>query len=123
MILADTSIWIDHLRAGDTVLARLLEFGGVITHPFVIGELALGRLAPRALILDMLHDLPAARVATDQEVLRFVDQQKLFGLGIGYVDAHLLAAARLTVGASLWTRDGRLLSVAERLGLAMQHPR
>jgi predicted nucleic acid-binding protein len=123
VILVDTSVWIDHLRAGDKTLAALLESAMVLTHPFVIGELALGDLRQRELILDTLHDLPRANVATAQEVLHFIHQNALFGQGIGYVDAHLLASVRLTAGASLWTRDKHLLAAADRLALAADLPR
>ncbi len=118
MILVDSSVWVDHLRSGDATLARLLNDGRVIAHPFVVGELALGSLRQRELILTALQDLPQAVVASDIEVLRFINQQALYGLGIGYVDAHLLASARLTAGGSLWTRDKRLQAVADQLGVA-----
>lgn len=118
MILVDTSIWVDHLRFGEERLVRLLDQGLVLIHPFVIGEIALGRLRQRAQIMSLLQDLPSAIVATDAEVLGFVDRDGLSGLGIGYVDAHLLAATRLTGGARLWTRDKRLSAVAARLALA-----
>lgn len=117
MILVDTSIWIDHLRQGDEQLARLLDQGQVLAHPFVTGELALGSLRNRDEILGALQDLPQASVATDDEVLRFIQQNALFGIGIGYVDAHLLAAVRLSPGAALWTRDRRLLAAGKTLGL------
>jgi predicted nucleic acid-binding protein len=119
VILVDSSVWVDHLRDGDETLARLLDDGRVIAHPFVVGELALGNLRQRELILTALQDLPQAVVASDIEVLRFINQQALYGLGIGYVDAHLLASARLTAGGSLWTRDKRLQAVADRLGVAV----
>ena len=118
MILVDTSVWVDHLRKGDQALARLLDSGMVLTHPFVNGELALGNLRQRDFILTALQDLPRAVVAAEQEVRQFIAQHTLAGAGIGYVDAHLLAAGRLTAGAILWTRDKRLLGVAQRLGLA-----
>ena len=118
MILADASVWIDHLRGGDEMLAHLLETGQVLAHPFVIGELALGNLRPRKSILRDLDDLPQARVAEDTEVIHFIEQNRLYGLGIGYVDAHLLAAVRLTPGTSLLTRDKRLLTAAAQLGLS-----
>jgi predicted nucleic acid-binding protein len=118
MILVDTSIWIDHLRAADEALIALLEAGAALSHPFVIGELALGRLARRNLVLGLLQDLPQVVAATDGEVMAFIERNELAGLGIGYVDAHLLASVRLTAGASLWTRDKRLSTVADRLGLA-----
>ena len=123
MILVDTSVWVDHLRAGDTTLAGLLHAGMVLVHPFVIGELALGNLRQRALVLGALSDLPQASVATDAEVRRFIESHALFGRGIGYLDAHLLAAARLTAGAQVWTRDQRLHGVADRLGLAATLPK
>lgn len=120
MILVDASVWVDHLRAGDQILAGLLDAGMVLAHPFVIGELALGYLRQRRLVLSTLQDLPQANLATDREVLHFIDRNALFGKGIGYVDAHLLTAARLTAGAALWTRDRRLHDVAEQLGVAMR---
>jgi predicted nucleic acid-binding protein len=118
VILVDTSIWVDHLRTGNQQLTALLEAGRVLAHPFVIGELALGRLNPRNTILAALADLPQARVATDREVLEFIELHALAGLGIGYVDVHLLAAARLSEDASLWTNDRRLHAIAGRLALA-----
>ena len=118
MILVDTSVWVDHFRSGDDTLAAHLDRGQVLLHPFVIGELALGHLPRRDLILSILHDLPQAGVASDSEVLQFIDRQRLFGIGIGYIDAHLLAAIRLTPGAALWTRDRSLRAVAAHLGLA-----
>jgi predicted nucleic acid-binding protein len=118
VILIDTSVWVDHLRAGDAALGGLLDNGGVLGHPFVTGELALGKLRQRDLVLNALRELPQATVAADEEVLHFINFQGRFGLGIGYVDAHLLAAVRLTAGAKLWTRDRRLQAAAAQLGLA-----
>ncbi len=118
MILVDTAIWVDHLRAGDAALTVLLEGGSVLAHPFVIGELALGNLRARDIILSALHDMPQAVVATEAEVLRLIAAHGLAGSGIGYIDAHLLAAARLSHGARLWTRDRRLAGIAARLGVA-----
>jgi predicted nucleic acid-binding protein len=119
VILVDTSVWVDHLRAGDNRLAAQLDAGNVLAHAFVIGELALGDLKQRDVILTSLHDLPQAVVATDREVLHFIERHRLFGAGIGYVDAHLLVAVRLTSGAALWTRDTRLAKVANELALAV----
>jgi predicted nucleic acid-binding protein len=119
LILVDTSIWIDHLRADNSALRGLLDAGGVLTHPFVIGELALGRMGQREMILAALLDLPRAELATDAEALGFINREALIGRGIGYVDAHLLASVRLTAGAQLWTKDARLRDVADALGLAM----
>lgn len=117
MILVDTSVWVDHLRAGDAALAGLLETGRVLGHPWVVGELSLGTLVRHAEVLGLLRRLPQATVATEQEVAVLVDEVPLRGQGIGYVDAHLVAAARLS-GARLWTRDARLRAVAECLDLA-----
>ena len=123
MILVDTSVWIDHLRYGDSTLANLLNTGRVLAHPFVIGELALGNLQQRDVILNTLNDMPRAKIATDEEVLAFINQNKLYGLGIGYIDAHLLTSVRLTPGSLLWTQDKRLCAAANRLGLlaALEH--
>ena len=118
MILVDTSIWIDHLRQGDDTLVALLAKGQALVHPFVTGELALGNLRHRDNILDALQNLPQADVATEIEVLCFIAANELFGTGIGYIDAHLLAAVRLAPGTTLWTRDKRLLAACTRLGLS-----
>ena len=118
MILVDTSVWADHLRAGDAALAALLNAGSVLGHPFVVGELALGHLRQRRAVLDLLSNLPQSLVASDAEVLAFIDANGVFGRGIGYIDAHLLTATRLTAGARLWTRDKRLGEVAGTLGVA-----
>jgi predicted nucleic acid-binding protein len=120
VILVDSSVWVDHLRASDQALVRLLENGRVLVHPFVIGELALGNIRQRSKLLADLGGLPQTEVASHHEVLRFIEQHELFGLGIGYVDVHLLAAVRLTSGASLWTRDKRLLMVASHLGIGSE---
>lgn len=116
-VLADSSIWIDHLRSPDP---RLIDFGRskrLRTHPFVVGEIALGSLADRAAMLAALRLLRGVAVAEHDEVMAFVERERLFGRGIGYVDAHLLASCRLSP-ASLWTRDKRLHAAAERLGVA-----
>lgn len=118
MILIDTSLWIDYLRSSDAVLGNLLDDGQVLTHPFVIGELALGNLRQRDVILKTLQNLPLAISARDDEVLHFIKRNALFGLGIGYIDAHLLASVQLTPDASLGTRDKRLLEAAKKLSLA-----
>lgn len=119
MILVDTSVWIDHLRQGDAELMRLLNTGQVLTHRFVIGELALGNLQNRNLVLRTMQDLPQATTASDEEVLHFIESHALSGTGIGYIDAHLLAAVRLSPNALLWTRDKRLLAESVQLGLSM----
>jgi predicted nucleic acid-binding protein len=118
VILVDTSVWVDHLGAGDELLADLLGRGRVLMHPFVIGELAMGQLRRRDSVLANLGRIPTVVTARHAEVMRLVTDEALFGQGIGYIDAHLLAATRLTPDASLWTRDRRLASVAERLSIA-----
>lgn len=115
MILADTSVWVDHLRRNNGTLASLLDRGDVACHPFVVGEIALGRLQNRRAILELLGELPTCRVAEDAEVLALIERRSLVGTGIGWVDAHLLAAA-LIDGRLLWTLDRRLMSVARDLG-------
>jgi predicted nucleic acid-binding protein len=118
VILIDTSVWIEHLRSASAILTELLGDGEVLGHPFVLGELALGNLRQRDEILRMLRRLPQTTSASHREVLQFIEREALFGRGVGYVDAHLLAAVRLTAGSKLWTRDRRLQAVAARLGLA-----
>jgi predicted nucleic acid-binding protein len=122
VILVDTSVWIDHLRTGDKTLVELLLAKQVLGHPFVIGEMALGHLPERRRVLSSLRHLPQAIVASQDEVLNLIERERLFGFGIGYVDVHLLAATRLTEGASLWTRDKRLLSAGESLALTRSTP-
>lgn len=122
MILVDTSIWVDHLRAGNAMLARLLGDGAVLGHPWVTGELALGNLSGRDEVIGLLAALPQATEARNDEVLRLIEQEALYGAGIGYVDAQLLAATRLTTDTTIWTRDKRLLALAARLGLEFRPP-
>jgi len=117
VILVDTSVWVDHLRVGDAQLAALLEGSQVLMHPFVVGELACGNLSNRAEVLALLGQLPRAAVATNEEALFFIERHELMGRGIGYVDAHLLAAVSLDAGTQLWTRDKRLLAVAGTMEL------
>jgi len=119
MILVDTSVWIDHLRSGAENLATLLDRSQVLMHPFVLGELACGNLVNRDEVLGLLRDLPRSPVASDDEVLVFIEEQTLMGRGIGYIDAHLLAALALEGTARLWTRDKRLHAVASELSLAV----
>ena len=118
MTLVDTSVWVDHFRRGDVELAARLNQGEVLMHPFVLGEIASGSLRRRKLVLTDLSALPQTKVASDDEVLMFIERQQLPGTGIGWVDAHLLGAVQLTDGAQLWTRDRQLHSIAARLGIA-----
>lgn len=120
MILVDTSVWIDHLRSGNATLAGELNNSAVLAHPWVIGELALGNLSRREEILGLLRGLPHATVAEHDEVLALITREALYGVGVGYADAQLLAASRLTPDTTLWTNDKRLSAVAARLGLGFQ---
>jgi predicted nucleic acid-binding protein len=119
MILVDTSIWVDHLRAGDHGLAACLDEGQVLMHPFVLGELACGNLRNRQQLLALWRRLPQALQATDAEVLYFIEQRQLMGKGIGFVDAHLLTSVKISGARGLWTRDRRLAEVAANLGCAV----
>ncbi len=118
MILVDTSVWVDHFNRADARFADLLDRDLVVTHPFVVGELALGHLRQRESIINTFRALPQATMAQDDEVLDTIERFGLADSGIGYVDAHLLTATRLTCDCRLWTRDERLHAVAVRLNLA-----
>lgn len=118
MILVDTAIWVDHLHHHDPVLAQSLAQNDVVCHSMIIGELALGSLARREHFLSLLMQLPTAREASNSEILEFISIRKLRGRGLGLVDAHLLAAALLTPGTVLRTRDKRLRAAAETLEVA-----
>jgi predicted nucleic acid-binding protein len=117
LILVDTSVWVDHLRTGLPQLQAALEACEVVMHPWVIGELACGNLRDRTVLLALLQGLPEATAASDGEVLLLIEQEQLMGRGIGYVDAHLLASARLT-RCCLWTEDRRLAALARHLAVA-----
>ncbi len=117
MILVDTSIWINHLRVAGGPLASLLQTDLVCTHACIIGELACGNLDNRKELLEMLQELLRLTAATDDEVLHFIGRHKMPGRGIGYIDAHLLAAAAIH-SAVILTRDKRFQGIAEELGLA-----
>ena len=113
MTLADTSVWVDHLRHGNDRLASLLDAGIVLCHPFVIGELACGNLAHRDRLLNLLHALPETPVAEHREVLELVRAQDLHGQGLGWIDMHLMASA-LLARCALWTLDRRLDATMQR---------
>jgi predicted nucleic acid-binding protein len=119
VILVDTSVWIEHLRSGDHNLVALLESNQVLMHPFVIGELACGNLRERSDVLRLFNDLPRAPVASQEEVLLFIESNALMGQGIGFIDAHLLSATALADRALIWTRDKRLQKIAIKLRLAL----
>lgn len=117
MVLVDTSIWVSHFRAGNARLQALLLDAQVLTHDFVVGELACGNLNARKEILLFLRELPSAPVVSQLELLHFIESRHLAGRGVGFVDAHLLASAQLA-GVPLWTSDGQLRRSAARLKLA-----
>ena len=117
MILVDTSVWIAHLRALEPRLGALLEDGQVLVHPFVLGELACGNLRRRATVLAHLRRLTTAPLVSNEEAHRLLEQRKLMGKGLGWVDIHLLASCVVT-RAGLWTLDRRLAKTSEALGLA-----
>jgi len=116
MILADTSVWVDHLRNGNTELQNLLQENEVLMHPFIVGELACGSMGNRGEILHLLRELPEAQVAEHDEVFELIERRRLWGHGLGWVDVHLLAAALLSHSA-IWTLDRQLLRVASSLKL------
>lgn len=118
MVIVDTSVWVDFLRSGDSKLQSLLDKNQVMMHEFIIGELALGSMANRANILDLLGNLPLATACTNTEVMTMIDALNLQGRGIGFIDAHILGAARLTPEAKLWTRDKRLHKIAQDLAVS-----
>lgn len=116
-MLVDTSVWVDHFRRGNRALLEMLEGARVWTHPFVIGELACGLLSRRTEILESLASLPSLPLVGHVEVLDFVEDQRLMGRGIGWIDVHLLASA-LHADLPLWTQDKRLYAVARSLGIS-----
>ena len=117
MILADTSIWIDHLRSDNKELRKLLHQGQIAIHPFITAELALGSLRQRARTLSLLDLLPQLPVARLSEVRTMIEVRRLYSLGIGLTDAHLIASCLMTPGTQLWTRDTRLADAARALGV------
>lgn len=121
MILVDTSLWIAHFRKGVPKLGELLREGLVVVHPFVVGELACGNLKHRARILADLQALPSATSAADFEVMGLIEDHELWGLGIGWIDSHLLAASLLS-NCLLWTLDRPLLRAAESAGVKLYQP-
>lgn len=120
-ILADTSIWIGHFRTPNTILKSFLEDGAVLMHPCIHGELALGSMKDRVEVLKLLAALPESDIATNDEVLFVIERKQLWSLGIGWIDAQLLAAARLTSDCSLWTFDVSLRKAAEKAGAKSFH--
>jgi len=117
LILADTSIWIDHLRSGNKEMRKHLDQGQIVIHPFIIAELALGSLRRRANTLALLDLLPDVRVAQLSEVRLMIESFRLYNLGIGLTDAHLIASVLINSPTLLWTRDKGLRKAAEALGV------
>lgn len=122
MILADTSVWVDHLRKGNPVLAELLEQNRVVMHPMVLGELACGNLQNRQPLLQLWQHLDPLQAVNHEEALYFIEQHGLMGKGIGYIDVHLLASVILVAGTKLWTWDKRLMHIAVELRYAWEEP-
>jgi predicted nucleic acid-binding protein len=118
VILVDTSIWVEHLRRREPGLEASLSGGRVLMHPFILGEIACGNLRRRAELLSLMRQLPQAPVASEEEVLEFIEHRHLTGRGIGYVDVHLLASSILAADTRLWTQDRRLAVVAAEIGCA-----
>lgn len=116
MVLVDTSVWVEHFSKGKIGLEAPLNDGQVICHPFIRGELACGNLKNRSKILSLLEALPVAHIAQHEEVIHFIEQYRLMGKGLGYIDVHLLASAMLT-NVPLWTLDKRLSAVSAALGI------
>ena len=119
MTLVDTSVWIDHLRTGNDGLAALLDSNLVLIHPFIIGEIACGNLRNREYVLSLLQALPPSVQARDNEVLVLVQNRRLYGSGVGWIDVHLIASALLS-DAALWTLDQRLGDAAREAGVRTQ---
>lgn len=122
MILADTSVWIDHFRKSDTGLIRQLRQSNICMHPFIVAELALGNLPDRTRTIAYLDLLPAVKVAQLDEVRYIIEARALFRKGIGFVDTHLIASAFLTPHTALWSRDRRLHEIAGALGISARIP-
>ncbi len=118
MVLVDTSVWVSHLRDGNAQLANLLNDGKVLCHPLIVGELACGNLQEREIILSFLQLLPMSIAAEHDEVLLFIENNRLMGKGMGYVDVHLITSAVLT-GVSFWTLDKKLAHAAESLRIKL----
>ena len=122
MILADTSVWVDHLRSGNKEMRRHLEHGQIVIHPFIVAELALGSLKERTKTLALLDLLPQVRVARLSELRLMIEARRLYNLGIGLTDAHLIASVLIDSPTLLWTRDKRLRQAAENLGIHASLP-
>ena len=122
MILADTSVWIEHFRSGNKELRKLLSQGQIVIHPSIIAELALGSLKERTKALALLDLLPRVREAQLNEIRALIEARRLYSLGIGLTDAHLIASVFINPPTLLWTRDKQLRKVAEALDIHANLP-
>jgi predicted nucleic acid-binding protein len=122
LILADTSVWIDHLRSGNKELRKHLSQGQIVIHPFIIAELALGSLKERTKTLALLDRLPQVRVAHLNEIRTMIEARRLYSLGIGLTDAYLIASVLINPPTLLWTRAKQLRKVSEALGIHASLP-
>lgn len=122
-VLVDTSVWVDHFRRFNPLLAELVVLDQVLIHPMVVGELACGTPPePRLRTLGDLEWLQPAIAATPSEVREFIEREKLYGLGCGWIDLTLLASTLLTQGAKIWTLDKRLATLADRFSAGFAAP-
>jgi predicted nucleic acid-binding protein len=117
VILADTSIWIEHFRHSNIQLQKLLDSGQVLMHPLVVAELALGSLGHRAKMLAELDAILQVPVLPLSAVRHLIEARQLYSKGIGLTDAHLVGSCLITPGTRLWTRDAALRGVAQALGI------
>ena len=122
MILADSSVWINHLIVENPQLVSLLDQDQILIHPMVIGELACGNMRDRSSVMRLLRRLPGIPTATHDEVFFLIENHQMMGRGIGFIDAHLLAAAVMSAQTQLWTNDRRLMVLASELGVAYRQP-
>ena len=116
MVLVDTSVWIDHFRNKNKELIRLLNNDDVFCHPFIIGEIACGRIENRTEILTLLKSLPQSSMVDHDEILIFIENNHMMGLGMGYIDIAILASAKLS-SMSLWTLDKKLKAIATKFDI------
>jgi predicted nucleic acid-binding protein len=122
VILADTTVWIDHLRNFNLEMGKLLQNGSIAMHPFVVAEVALGSLRERLKTLAQLDRLIHVKVANVAEVRLLIETQALYSKGIGLIDASLIASCLITPGTELWTRDLALQRVAKSMGIQANLP-
>ena len=119
MILVDTSVWIDHFHHSDEALKKLLLSNQVCIHPFILGELSCGNISNRKEVLALLRSLRSVDMVLDEEVFILIENRKLYGKGLGFIDIHLLASAMIH-HVPIWTRDNTLKRVAGELGINYQ---